>query len=146
MQTLTGKQKDQIIMRNELISWSILAPTPQCYYHKPSNSHIVYWQGVAMTRAHAMILVQELYLGAYATPLMKISAYNELKRVYHLGAFGHQNWEWALRESNANDHLTRLRKWLQKHNPKLFTDLLNSYDIKTAMSWFTKDYEQVLDD
>ena len=133
-------------MRDDLISWSLIAPTPQCYYHVKSRSHIVYWQGIAMTRSHAMMIVQEAWLSSYASPTMKEEAYNQLKRAYLLGAFGHVPWGYTIQHMDANTHLSQLRKWIKRQNPVLLGNLTRDHSIKTAMGWFTKDYETMIDD
>lgn len=135
-------------MRNDIVAWSLLAPTPQCYYHTASDSNIVYWRGIAMAKTQAMIIVQEKWLQSYASPEMKKGAYNQFKQAYYLGAFGPVDWTYSLTNTilDANSHLFKLRKWIQKQDPAGFIELTKNYDIKTAMSWFTKDYEQILND
>ena len=131
-------------MRNEILSWSILAPTPQCYYHTASQQHIVYWQGIAMLRAHAMIIIQSNWLGAYPSPTMKTSVYDQFKKAYLLGAFGEVNWDFTLKSMDANTHITQLRKWVTKHNKELLKDLKEKYTIQEAMSWFC--YEEIINE
>lgn len=134
-------------MRNDIVAWSLLAPTPQCYYHTASDSNIVYWCGIAMAKTQAMIIVQEKWLQSYASPEMKKGAYNQFKQAYYLGAFGSVDWTYSLIHIvDETSHLHKLKIWLEKQNPKIFDSLTEHYDIKTAMSWFTKDYEQTLDD
>lgn len=129
--------------RNEIIAWSLLAPTPQCYYHQHSDSHIVYWQGIAMAKTQALIIVHENWIRCYSTPSMKEGAFSQFKRAYLLGAFGDVNWNNIL-QVDSSQHLSLLRKWLNKHNPKLFETLVKDHDIKDAMRWFDKDYETVI--
>lgn len=132
------------ITPSEILAWSLIAPTPQCCYHAASNSHIVYWKGVAMVKPQAMMLVHESWLSSYATPSMKLGAYNQLKRAYHLGAFGEVDWNYTLKNLDANAHYIALKKWLYAQDPNLWKHLYSNHDIKTAMSWFTKDYETVI--
>jgi hypothetical protein len=148
MPLLIGLPKEVIIMRSDIVAWSLLAPTPQCYYHSASDSNIVYWRGIAMAKTQAMIIVQEKWLQSYASPEMKKGAYNQFKQAYYLGAFGPVDWTYSLTNTilDANSHLFKLRKWIKKQDPAGFIELTKNYDIKTAMSWFTKDYEQILND
>ena len=139
--------KEVTIMRNDIVAWSLLAPTPQCYYHTASDSNIVYWRGIAMAKTQAMIIVQEKWLQLYASPKMKKGAYNQFKQAYYLGAFGSVEWTYSLTHNvDENLHLRKLKIWLEKQDPAVFNGLTENYDIKTAMSWFTKDYEQILND
>jgi hypothetical protein len=132
-------------MRKEQLAWSLISPTPQCFFHIPSNSYIVYWQGVAMSKAQAMIIVQQQWLETYATPSMKEAAFFHFKTAYLLGAFGNVDWNYSLMHFDGRQHITKLQQWLIKHDKNLFAKLTASYDIKTAMSWFTEDYQQILE-
>jgi hypothetical protein len=120
--------------RAEQISWSLIAPTPQCFYHMPSRSHIVYWQGVGMTRNQAMMIVQSAWIQAYPTPAMKRAEFANFKRAYLLGAFG--NTPWRVEHYTADTHLGNLYNWIKKQNPNLFQTLSRQYSIKEAMGWF----------
>lgn len=124
--------------RNSLYAWSILSPTPTYCIHEPTGAHIVYWQGVVMTRVHAMILVQENWVQSYATPTMKAGAYIEFKQYYRNGAFGPVTWSNVLETTDANEYLMRLRKYIRKHNPNLFEELVKQYSLKEAMLWFAR--------
>ena len=93
-----------------------------------------------------MMIVQEAWLSSYASPTMKEEAYNHLKLAYLLGAFGHVTWGYTIQHMDANTHLSQLRKWIKWRNPVLLGNLTRDYSIKTAMGWFTKDYETMIDD
>ena len=133
-----------MIDRNAAVAWSILSPTPQCYYHAPTRSHIVYWQGIAMTRVHAMMLIQENWLNSWATPEMKVGAFKEWKRVMLTGGFGQVNWH--LRDQHPDYYISQLRKWIVGHNSELWNTLMRDYDIKDAMLWFADSKEELIID
>ena len=97
-----------MIDRSDAIAWSLLNPTPQCFYHRPTRSHIVYWKGVAMPRIYAMMIVQEKWLASYSTPEMKERAFKDFKRIYHTGGFGKVDWQ--VRHLNPQDYRMRLGK------------------------------------
>ena len=125
--------------RNSVYAWSILSPTPTYCIHETTGAHIVYWQGVVMTRVHALILVQENWVQSYATPTMKACAYTEFKQYYRNGAFGSvPSWGYILDNTNANDYLIRLRKYIRKNNANLFEELIKQYSLKEAMLWFSR--------
>ena len=133
-----------MLNRWDVYAWSLLNPKPICCWHEQSQSHIVYWQGMAMTRVHALFLVQEKWIQSYATPTMKIGAFNEFKRAYYAGGFGQVDWSRTLADTNPDDYLGRLRKWIVKNNEKLFVELQQQYSIQEAMLWFA-DEEVIVD-
>jgi hypothetical protein len=134
-----------MINRADVIPWSLLNPAPLCYYHESTRSHVVYWQGVAMTRLHAMILVQEFWIQTFATPQMKMYAFNEFKRMYYTGGFGKVNWH-NLNEMTQDNYMAALRKFIQRHDPERIPNLVKNYDIKEAMMWFSPNNEEIIVD
>lgn len=133
----------EMIDRQDFRAWSILAPTPQCYYHADSRSHIVYWQGIVMTRVHAMMLVQEHWLMSWATPRMKIEAFKEFKRVYLTKGFGNVHWH-ITDDLNHDSYMIYLRRNIVKNNDELFEKLSSDYTIKDAMMWFSDKNEELI--
>lgn len=133
-----------MLNRSDVQSWSILSPIPQCCYHAPTRTHLVYWQGIAMIRVHAMILVQESWLQSWATPEMKVAAFNEFKRAYLLGGFGSVRWRMV--DLTPDTYMMRLRKWILKNNSEFYADLIKNYSIKDAMTWFIENNEELITD
>jgi hypothetical protein len=132
--------------RDNIIGYSYLAPTPQLYYHKHSNTVICYWQGCAMTMAHALVIIQEIFCDCYITPKMREKMFRNFKQAYLLGAFGSPNWDQILENMSATEHLRLIRTYVQKNNTNLFAELTESYTIKNALLWFSSDYISTLGD
>lgn len=132
--------------RDEVLSYSILSPAPVCCYVPSAAAHVVYWRGLFMTRAHAMILVQENWIGAWPTPEMKEGALRELRRVYKLGAFGTYQHRDTIDSISGHDYMTCLRKWILKQDAHLITGLMEYNTIQDAMSWFLEENVIVITD
>jgi hypothetical protein len=134
-----------MINRNDALSWSILSPTPQCYYHAPTCSHVVYWQGIAMTRVHAMMLIQQEWVQSWATPEMKVGSFKEFKRVYLTGGFGKVKWHTV--DLGFENYMGQLRKMMIKNDVEFFNKITQQYTIQEAMMWFAdKNRELITDD
>ena len=131
-------------MRKDLVSWSLIDPKPQAYYHKASNSHIVYWQGCAMTRAQAMSIVLVKFVNAWPSPETKRSAYENFKQCYWAGAFGEVDWNYTLNHLTAESHFNRLQIWITRYNSRLFETLTKDYSLQQAFEWFLD--ETVIED
>ncbi len=113
-------------------SWSLLDPKPICYFDPKSDTHLVVWNGVYMTRSQALMIASEKYLGIWATPTMKIRAWKEFNKAYYSGAFGHRNWDHILEKiSTASGHYSFLTRALGNH---LAT--MKNYTGAEVLSWF----------
>ena len=132
-----------------LSTWSRLSLTPACAYHPRSDSHLVYWQGIAMVRASALLCMSMIWNAQHPSPKMKQMAYQEMVRAYRLGAFGDVNWDAYLRYDNDGDpagrYLSYLSKWLRKRDANVFAELRESYSVQEALAWFSPENEQVFD-
>jgi len=130
---------------DSLITWSKLSTVPAVAYHPRSHSTIVYWGGVGMVRESALLLVSSQWGMLWPSPKMKLMAYAEFLRAYSLGAFGSADWSNYI--DNRSDALyhSYLVKWMTRDNKELMTDLVNTYTIKEALSWFGADNTQVID-
>lgn len=132
------------MQRDDAKAWSMIDPRPGFYYHPRSDTHLCYWQGVAMVRSHALMIVAGAWEMMYLNDRMRNAAYDEFKRACRLGAFG--NVDWLSYSEGAYGYHARLVRWLTKRNPNLLTQLRDDYTIKHALEWFRSDNEQVLDD
>ena len=142
----SGSSAEITIMHNDLIAWSKMDPRPNFYYHKRSDTVICYWQGVSMTQTQALLIVSNFWNLTYPNPIMKQLSFKEFHNAYLLGAFAHRNWDFTVHNSDfQREHISKLIQWLNKSNPNLKTDLLNTYTIKQALGWFTQDRVQPLD-
>ena len=125
------------------LTWSKLTPVPVTAYHQRSHSHIAYWNGIGMTRSHALLLVNGNWGISYATPKMKRLAYAEFLRAYEMGGFGDVKWGW---EQSADGYISGLVRWICKNNHSFFMELVQQYTAQEALAWFTSDRESIIDD
>jgi hypothetical protein len=125
------------------LTWSRLSVTPVLAYHPRSHSHIAYWNGVGMTRSHALLLVNNQWQISYATPKMRELAYQEFLRAYDMGAFGSVDWRW---EKNSNAYLMGLVRWITKDDTQFFHRLHESYSVQAALRWFSPENESIIDE
>jgi len=128
-----------------LITWSKLSITPAVAYHPRSHSTIVYWNGVGMVRESALIVASSQWGMLWPSPKMKHMAYAEFLRAYSLGAFGSADWSNYIDNRSDTDYHSYVVKWMTRDHKALMTDLVNTYKIKEALSWFGADNTQVID-
>jgi len=128
-----------------LITWSKLSITPAVAYHPRSHSTIVYWNGVGMVRESALIVASSQWGMLWPSPKMKHMAYAEFLRAYSLGAFGSADWSNYIDNRSDTDYHSYVVKWMTRDHKALMTDLVNTYTIKEALSWFGADNTQVID-
>lgn len=125
------------------LTWSKLSHVPVLAYHRRSDSHLVYWNGVGMTRSHALLLVNGNWGISYATPKMKKAAYAEFLRAYELGAFGSVKWHW---DQTHDGYISGLVRWITKNDRSFFATLAQQYTAQDALRWFTSEQESIIDD
>lgn len=126
-------------VRQEQLSWSILDPKPNFYIHVPSNSHICYWQGIAMTRNQALMILLCQWNQAWPSPDVKKVEWANFRRAYAMGAFGGVHWR--LEDFNETSHFNRLIAWVQRDNSNLLTQLGESYSFQQALEWLLDEAE-----
>lgn len=128
-------------------SWSLMSNTPLCFYYKEYDAHLVYWGGVVMTRAFAIIIYSQVWLNMSPPPSLKLHAYNEYNRLYRTGLFGHQNWDTVFEKYgetyNMHNYLVN-QICLKTNTQKFFTDLKKKYKSSEAFSWFMSSRETVI--
>lgn len=113
-------------------SWSLLDPKPICYYDTHTSTHLAVWNGIYMTRNQAMMIASEKFMRIWATPTMKERAWQEFKKCYYSGGFGHRDWDNTLeRLDHAGSHYNMLTRLMSKH-----LQTLPQYDGRTVISWF----------
>jgi hypothetical protein len=132
--------------REGALAWSLIDPRPIFFYHPRSDSHLVFWQGIMMTRDYALMITGREWRLNRINLKMHRNAYAEFIRAYRLAAFGSQHWDSIIAEKNPHGYYALLQKLLLKRNPNLLTDLAKQYTVKQALEWFRSDNEQVLDD
>jgi hypothetical protein len=127
-------------------AWSLIDQRPIFFYHPRSDAHLVFWQGIMMTRDYALMITGREWRLNKISLKMHRNAYAELIRAYRLEAFGHQQWDAILNEVDHRRYYGLIRRFLLSRNPNLLTDLKKQYTVKQALEWFQADNEQVLDD
>jgi hypothetical protein len=130
---------------DSLITWSRLSTVPAVAYHPHSHSTIVYWCGVGMVRASALLVTGSQWGMLWPSPKMKHMAYHEFLRAYRLGAFGSADWHKYIDNLSDADYHSYLVKWMTRENKDQMTDLAKSYTIQEALSWFSAANTQVID-
>lgn len=126
------EQNQTMTPHSKYHSWSLLDPTPVCFFDKVSNVNLAVWNGIYMTRNQAMMIACEKYMNIWATPTMKDRAWKEFSLAYHLGAFGHRNWDNILeRITSGSAHYSMLSGLLSKHLISM-----RDYQGPEVLSWF----------
>jgi len=71
-------------------------------------------------------------------------AYAEFLRAYRLGAFGSADWSNYIDNRSDADYHSYVVKWMTRDQKELMTELVSSYTIQEALSWFGADNTQVI--
>ena len=116
-------------MHNNLRSEAMLSfvsDQPYAYHHLPSNTHIVFWLGLGMTRAQAMMMIANWKELSFIKESTILAAYEEFKMAYIHRAFGDVDWRYRL-DLGAGPHY----HWLShKVNRKLSEFDFNNNFVK----------------
>ena len=126
-------------------TWSKLSPVPSLHYHPHSASHIVYWNGVGMTRSTALMLVGAWWNFMWPTPKMKTKSYEEFVNAYRLGAFGNVNWDDIIK-ADPQQYFPQITKFVAKSTDQPVYELVKQYTVQEALSWFKTANESVIED
>lgn len=127
-----------VLLHDELLSWSLIAPTPQFYHHNSTNQHIAYWKGTAMMRCQALMLIQTHWINAWPSPNQLQMAFFQMKKAYLLGSFG--NAKWNFENFDYRTHYSYINKKVLLANAELSPKLIDRYSIKEAMSWILDEH------
>lgn len=87
-------------LRSEAVL-SFISDQPYAYHHLPSNTHIVFWMGLGMTRAQAYLFIANWKELAFVKKNTMVAASEEFKRAYIHGAFGDVDWRYRLDQGPA---------------------------------------------
>ena len=49
-------------------------------------------------------------------------------------------------EHSPDGYVSGVVRWITKHNPRFFADLVQQYTAHEALSWFMNDRESIIDD
>lgn len=121
-------------MRSE-VAWSYLDPKPMCLYDPKYDAHLVFWNGVAMTRSYALMIYGTLWCNIYYPESQKIAVWEEYQRIYRSGGFGTRDWDTLLEGKSHLEMTPTLTRYIAK-NTKFFTILKEKYTAKESLAWF----------
>lgn len=124
-------------------AWSLLDPRPHFIYYPKYDAHIVYWNGIAMTKAYALMIYSSYWLKSYSTRSQKLAAAREYKKIYLAGGFGHQNWDQIIEEKLPYGMVNYLVKEICRNSPKFLIDLVDRYTAAEALNWFMTHREHI---
>lgn len=128
-------------------TWSLMSDTPLCFYYRDYDAHLVYWGGIVMTRALAILIYSRVWLNMTPSSSLKSHAYNEYNRLYRTGMFGHLKWDSVFERyaQNRNLHDYLMNMIIQKTDTnKFFVNLKDRYDPSVALAWFMAERETVV--
>lgn len=122
-------------MRSEA-AWSYLDPRPICVYDPKFDAHLVYWNGVAMTRSYALMIYSINWMNFYPPESQKFAAWKEYNKIYRSGGFLTRTWDHVV---DTYDHITFqpiLANYLNKKDPKFLYNLKSKFTAQEAFNWF----------
>ena len=65
-------------LRSEAVL-SYISDQPYAFHHTPSDTHVVFWMGLGMTRAHAMMMIANWKELSFIKDTTIQAAYEEFK-------------------------------------------------------------------
>lgn len=122
-------------MRSEA-AWSYLDPKPICIYDPKYDAHLVYWNGVGMTRSYALMIYSSVWMQLYFPDSAKKVAWEEFNKIYRSGAFSTRAWDHTIDSKDWSNFHNLLIKFISKKDPNFFTQLKAKYSPDQAISWF----------
>lgn len=126
----------------ELKTHSLLSPYPSIGYHLPSDSWVVYWGGIGMTRANALIILALIFDSQNISDRMLSYAIKDLARAYYLKAFASDPDVQAagpFRAPASAEYANRkwhIRQHDQLHSAGIVDAIRNTHTPQQALSWF----------
>ena len=127
-------------MRSEA-SWSCISDRPVFLYDPHYDIHLCYWNGVAMTRSHALIIIGLIFFGIYPAKSQREEAWHEFNRAYSSGAFATRVWDDLLHDMEEYTFHSRLINWITRSNSKFFSEMKDRYTPQEVLAWCTSDKE-----
>lgn len=120
-------------------SWSLIDPRPVVFYDEKTATDLCVWNGIYMGRNEALIIASSKFMNLYATPGMKLKAYQEFKRAYLGNAFEHSKWDGYFdRVIEPSHRFQTLQKMVGGH-----LTTMGAYKGYEVLNWFklTKEYK-----
>lgn len=130
-------------MRSEA-AWSYLDPKPLCVYDPKHDAHLVFWNGIVMTRSYALMIYGTAWCSIYYPESQKIAAWKEYQRIYRSGGFDHRSWDGLLERKSYHDFTNSLINFMVMKDKTFFIKLKEKYTAKEALSWFMPSKERNL--
>ena len=124
-----------MLMRSE-VAWSYLDPKPMCLYDPKYDAHLVFWNGIAMTKSYALMIYGTLWCNIYYPESQKIAAWDEYQKIYRSGGFGTRDWDSLLERKSHLDFVNTLVNFIAIKDTNFFKKLKENYTAKEALSWF----------
>lgn len=122
-------------MRSE-VAWSYLDPKPMCLYDPKYDAHLVFWNGIAMTRSYALMIYGTIWCNIYYPDSQKFAAWEDYQRIYRSGGFGTRAWDTLLDKKFHTEMIPTLTRYIAKGDATFFAKLKEKYTAKEAMTWF----------
>lgn len=129
-------------MRTEL-AWSLIDQKPVFLYDPEYDAHLVFWNGVAMTRSYALLIYSKVWCEIYPSPSQKSTAWREYIQVYRSGAFKTKAWDNLILNYHPDVMINQFISFLVMNDPKFLIKLKEKYTAKEALSWFLPSRELV---
>lgn len=111
--------------------WSIISTKPVMLYSKKNDAYLVYWCGLAMTRAMALTIAGEQFFKIWATPRMKRQIFEEWKKLYVSDAFKTRAWD-----GSGHDFIQLYKYYHKTIYTKLHEAGLLATDRREVLGWF----------
>lgn len=124
-------------------AWSLFTPDPVFVYNPQHDAHLVYWNGVSMTKRYTMLTVMSC-LNMYSAESMKREAWNDYIRIYRIGGFGHHNWDNFLELLNHGSMVNYYAKQLTKQDGTFLSQIVTKYSPQELLRWFDPQNERIL--
>lgn len=115
-------------------AWSLIDKKPVSVYSTKYDAHLVYWNGIAMTRTYALLIISTEWMKMYHTASVKEAAWKEYNRLYRLGAFGHYDWDATISRVSFHSFIGYLTNQITK-NDTMIDELLLLYTPQDALMW-----------
>ena len=139
---------------NAALNWSYLSPKPIFVHHKKYDAHLVFWNGIVITKTYATMIIASKWMNIFFGNSQKEAAWDEYNRLYRLGAFGHHKWDAILNRHSSSSMLNYLTTLVAFNKTEEFDVVMKpefsrltiQYSPAEAMEWALQSNETVIDD
>lgn len=120
-------------MRTEA-AWSHLTPVPVCIYDEKTDITLCFWNGTALTKRLALIIVGEIWMNVRASLPQVEEAVTELYRAMASNAYLHDYTDFTPDE--IRNVIPSFIYEIKNDDEKFFDKLCDTYSAKDAIMWF----------